>query len=261
MIDIHCHILPGLDDGPTTIGESLDMCRIAAGDGVDTIVATPHFRPGSLEHASGLIQQRVLEMREALDAAEIAVRILPGADVTVPPELELHVSSHPHLTINGTGCYFLAELPHAAVPPNWERFLVAFLERGMVPIITHPERNGWFLSRPEALVSYVRSGGLVQITAMSLTGEGGEESGRYARHLVQSGLAQVIASDGHASTGRRPVLSEAFRVAAELVGADRARAMVVDVPRAIIEGRRIAPEGTFFHSPKKRSWFRRITRI
>jgi protein-tyrosine phosphatase len=261
MIDIHCHILPGLDDGPATLEESVEMCRIAYADGIRTIVATPHYRPGSYEYPSHVVQSKIDELRSSLSEGGINIQIYLGADVTVTPELEKHLQIKPYLTINATGRYFLAEFPHAAVPPNWEKFLFTLIRQGIVPIITHPERNGWFLSHPDALVSFVRAGGLVQITALSVTGEGGIESRRYTSHLLKNGLAHIIATDAHSVNARKPLLSSAVELAESLVGRERVAAMVNDIPKAVIEGRKVIVEDLEVSVQKRRSWFRRIARI
>lgn len=260
MIDLHCHILPGLDDGPRTIDESVEMCRIAYADGVRTIVATPHFCPGRFEHPHEQIKEKIGELQAALRAARIVLDVLPGADVAITPELDGHLEKYAYLTINGAGRYFLAEFPHTAVPPHWEAFLYTFLRRGIVPIITHPERNGWFLSRPDALVPFVNAGGLVQITAMSIQGVGGEESRRCAVHLLKSGLAHVIATDAHSATERKPLLSEAVAIAGQLLGQEQARRMVVDTPRAILAGSPIRADDRLIPAVKRRTWLQRIAR-
>ena len=236
------------------------MCRIAYDDGIRTIVATPHFRPGSIEHPHERVQCKIHELRTALNKANIPLEILPGADVTITPELDDHLEYYPYLTINGNGKYFLAEFPHATVPPNWDTFLYAMIRKGKTPVITHPERNGWFLSHPEALSPFVSAGGLVQITAMSLTGEVSEAVKKYSLRLLRQGLVNIIATDAHSVEQRRPILSEAVAVAASVIGKDRALSMVLDTPRALIEGRRPdlpIPEPVEI---PRRSWLGRLLR-
>lgn len=256
MIDIHCHVLPGIDDGPETLAEAVEMCRIAADDGVGTIVATPHYRPGMFENTD--ISGHVDRLQHELSLRSIPVRILPGADVVVTPELSVHLAQHPQLTINGTGRYVLAELPHDAVPARWEEFLLSIRSSGITPIITHPERNRWFLAHPDALFSFVTAGGLVQITAMSILGANGHESREYSRHLLKRGLVHVIASDAHSVDRRPPLLSGAVRIAGDIVGADNAVRMVNDIPQRIIDGRPVELRPAPLEGMKKRAWFQRI---
>lgn len=237
MIDLHCHILAGIDDGPETIEESLEMCRIAAADGITTIVATPHYRPGRYEPDAKHVLSKVDELQAAINEEELDALILLGADIAVTPELPVYLRDMPHLTLNKTGRYFLAELPHSHVFPMWEDFI--FSLRGKTPILTHPERNRAFISRPESLSSFVRRGGLIQITAMGVTGEMGKEVQEYCVFLLKRGLVHVIASDAHSVSDRRPVLSEAMRKTADIVGWEHAKRLVSDIPRAIIEGKSI----------------------
>ena len=261
MIDIHCHILPGIDDGPATLDESIEMCRIAAADGIETIVATPHFKPGTFDHAGVDIIRGVSALNDELKRQGITVKILPGADVGVTPELAGHLARDPFLSINGTGRYFLAELPHETIPAKWDQFLLALRRQGVVPILTHPERNRWFLNRREALVSYVLAGGLVQITAMSVTGRVGADVREYCRFLLRRNLVHVIATDAHSIDQRPPILSQAVKVASDLIGESAASMLVRDNPRAIIEGRPFAAPEPVMTTEKKRSWFQRVLDI
>src|SRR5574337_227878 len=241
MIDIHCHILPGVDDGPETLDQAIAMCRIAAGDGIRAIVATPHFIPGRSESTPAAILEKLAELKHALDQEAIPLTILAGADVSVTPELRSRLEAESCLTINNTKRYFLAELPHTTVPPGWDRFLLSLLAAGKVPILTHPERNPWFITHPDALFAFVVQGGMVQITAMSLTGGCGERVRDFSLLLLKHNLVHVIATDAHNCDLRPPVLTEAVHEAANVIGEHRARALVTSIPGAIIEGRPVPP--------------------
>lgn len=261
MIDLHCHILPGLDDGPKTLEESVEMCRIAASDGIKTIVATPHYKPGTYEHPSSVIDRNLNALVAELDARNIPVRIVVGADVFVTPELPRHLDACDYLTINKTGKYFLAEFPADFVPPQWDVFLLSFLTRGIVPIITHPERNRWFLGHWAALDSFVRSGGMLQITAMSLCGDYGDDERVFCEFLLRHELVHVIASDAHAAFGRMPVLSHAVNAAAEIVGRGKAEALVTSIPEAILAGNKVKrfPPQAHFEAQSRKTWLQRLT--
>jgi len=258
MIDLHCHILPGIDDGPSTLDEAVAMCRIAHGDGITTIVATPHFKPGTFEHGGGEIVRGVAALNTELKQQGIKVNILAGADISVTPELAGYLASDPFLSINGTGRYFLAELPHETMPAKWDQFLLALRRKGLVPIITHPERNRWFVSHREALVSFVLAGGLVQITAMSVTGAVGPEVRDFCRFLLRRKLVHVIASDAHSVAQRPPVLSGAVKIASDIIGQVEAERLVRDNPRAIIEGRNFEATEPVISMADKRKWYQRI---
>jgi protein-tyrosine phosphatase len=256
MIDLHCHILPGLDDGPEKLDESVAMCQIAFEDGIRTIVATPHFRPGAYEFRDPT--EQLTALRREVERLGLELTILPGADVTVTPELPLHLVQQPMLTINGMGKYVLAELPHEAVPARWDDFLLSLRKRGTTPIITHPERNRWFLNHSDALYPFVLAGGLVQITAMSILGENGPESREYSTDLLKRGLVHVIASDAHSSDQRQPRLAAAVLAAGEIIGRDRALRMVRENPGHIVTGVPVEAEHKAPEEPRKRKWYHRM---
>jgi protein-tyrosine phosphatase len=260
MIDIHCHILPGLDDGPKNLEQSLAMCRMAAADGIRTIVATPHFKPGSIQASSYDVYAKIAELKAALAREGIMVAVLPGADVAVTPELAAYLKAESYLTINGSKRYFLAELPHDTVPPGWDAFLLSFTTAGLIPILTHPERNPWFAKHAEALFEYVIRGGMVQITAACVTGSCGEYSREFSIRLLRHNLVHAIATDAHDCELRQPVLSAAYKATAEVIGEERAGALVKTIPQAIIEGRHISlPEAIpFTAEPKKKAWIKRL---
>lgn len=258
MIDIHCHILPGIDDGPLTLNESIEMCRMASTDGIKTIVATPHFNPGAYENSSDKIFRLIEDLETELKNNKIGIKILPGADIAVTPELTDYFKKEEYLTINKNNKYFLAEFPPASVPPMWDKFLLALMDSGMVPIITHPERNMWFMEHPDALYSVVSKGVLVQITAMSITGSFGEDIQRYSIFLLQNNLAHVIATDAHSAVYRPPLLADAVKMASDVIGKEKAESLVTTIPSAIIEGRPIfLPEPV---QPRKypKGWLQKI---
>ena len=264
MIDIHCHILPDMDDGPASLGEALAMCRAAAADGIRTIVAAPHFKPGTYEFTRPAILDGIRDLQAAVNKEDLGLTILPGAEVTVSPEMHTHLAPERFLTING-GRYFLAEFRAHSVPSQWDIFLLSFLASGMTPIIAHPERNAWFMNHPAALSSAVQSGILVQITAASITGGFGEEAQDFSIYLLRQNLVHAIASDSHSADLRPPLLAEAVSLAAEVVGEERARALVTSIPRAIIEGREIPALAPVEPCPpireRDRSWFQKLIRL
>ncbi|MBA4373826.1 MAG: tyrosine protein phosphatase [Thermodesulfovibrio sp.] len=237
MIDIHCHILPGLDDGPETLEESLALCRAAAADGIRTIVATPHYKPGAYEWSGPEVLKTLSLLNTAVAAEGLDLQILPGAEVAVFPELPSVLEAGGPLMLN-QGIYFLVEFRPHAIPANSEAFLASFLDSGLIPVIAHPERNAWFANHPEVLFPLVRRGVLLQITAASLTGGLGPQARDFSGYLLRHNLAHVIASDGHNLDDRPVALSKAVALAADLVGEERAVTMVTTVPEAILAGRR-----------------------
>lgn len=262
MIDIHCHILPGMDDGPGSLEEALGMCRDAAADGIRTIVATPHFRSGIYNFTHQKILDSVAILQKALAREGIDLRIIPGAELAFSPELSDDLDKKQWLTINNNGRYFLVEFSPQSVPANWDGFLLSLLDSGKVPIIAHPERNAWFMGHPDALSAAVARGVMVQITAMSIVGWSGQEVMDFSLFLLENNLVHAIASDGHSRDHRPPLLSGAFRNAAELVGRAKAKELVSTIPRIIIEGGKCpALAHPAISTPKKEQkgrWFKRL---
>lgn len=229
MIDIHCHILPDIDDGPKTFDESMAMARMAAADGIAGIVATPHLNEKMYDHVE--ISRRVSWLNHLLRQEKIPLSIMRGADVSVvfkPTELQ-------GFTVNDTE-YILVEFPHTHLPKNSKDILFDFTANGYKPIITHPERNPSISGNPKLLLDLLGEGIYVQVTAGSLTGEFGKGAQQCAQHLLRAGVVDVIASDAHSSTWRKPQLSSGMKAAAEIVGVDAAQRMVFGTPVKIISG-------------------------
>ena len=243
MIDLHCHILPDLDDGPATLDEAVEMCRLAAADGITTIVATPHYWPGRFESSAEGRSSRMAALRERIAREGVGITLLQAAELTISPELPSLLDRDPLLTINGTGRYFLMELPFHAEPPQWESFLLSLMLGGRLPVLAHPERSSWLRRKPEKLLAFVRAGGLVQITGGSLLGEEGKEAREFAAFLLRHNLVHAIASDAHAATERIPRLAEALKAACETVDQAYAEDLVTRYPEAIVNGRKVSAPG------------------
>lgn len=229
MIDIHCHILPEIDDGPSDMFESIEMSRIAAMDGISTVVATPHIK--NRLYPAELIGGKVAELNNRIAGEGISLEVLQGADVNALIDPGLLKS----YTINGTG-YVLIEFPHSHLPANAREIIFRLIVDGFQPILTHPERNGSVLRDPSLLFRLVESGILVQITADSLSGGFGPEVQRCAIFLLEKGVVSFIASDAHSSIGRRPELSGGLKVAEKILGRERAWKLVSTNPEAVISG-------------------------
>ena len=261
MIDIHCHILPEIDDGAHDMQEALEMCRMAEADGISTIVATPHYKPGAFFWSAADMQVRIASLQDELSTSCSALAILPGAELSLSPELPRLLREDSFLTIN-RGIYFLVEFHLHSFQANALPFLVSLMESGLVPVIAHPERYDWFARQPELFTELIRRGALLQLSAGSIRGEFGPTIGEFSRELLRRGLAHVIASDGHNRADRRPLLSRAVTLAANLIGAERAEAMVTTTPAAIIAGIRpqipVAEDRLLSRPTTSRSWIRRI---
>jgi protein-tyrosine phosphatase len=250
MIDIHTHILWGLDDGARTIDDSLEMCQIAYRDGIRTVVATPHTLNGLYQNDRPSILGKVRELNAALLHSEIQnpkssfrnrnspITILPGADVHLCEETLRQLEGGKVTTLGDGGKYLLIEFPFHAIPYGTEEMLFQVITRGIIPIISHPERNLEVEQNPRRYHKMIQMGCLGQLTAMSLTGGFGPSIKRLAEKLLAKRLVHLIASDAHSADGRPPILSDGVCAAEKIVGREEALRMVTEYPEAILEGRR-----------------------
>jgi len=235
MIDLHTHILPGLDHGPGDWDEALEMCRIAVADGISAIAATPHVSE-VFPNSPRQIEDTTAELRRRLAVAGIPLTVHVGGDHHVRSDL----APQNVVTLGDNGRYFLLEFPYQVLPPRADAFITTLLERGLSPIVTHPERTTSLQRDWRRLEPLVRAGALVQVTAGSLLGEFGPAATAAAKCFLKKGWVHLLASDAHWVHERSPRLAEGRAAAARVVGEDTARALVDDNPRAILEGRDLA---------------------
>jgi protein-tyrosine phosphatase len=253
LVDIHCHLLPGIDDGSKSWRESLDMARIAVHDGIRTVIATPH-QLGTYSHNQGEQIRRVTaELQRYLDQHEVGLRVLPGADVRVEAELADYLSCGQVLTLGDRGKHVLLELPHElyfSLDVCLER-----LERvAITGILSHPERNQGLLRKPEAVGELIERGCLMQITAGSLLGSFGLRCQQLAQRMVESGWAHFVATDAHGVKARRPLLSRALARVAEIAGPEVAYQLCCLNPALVANGKDVSP--LVNRSAKRKSrWF------
>ncbi|OGQ95797.1 MAG: hypothetical protein A2521_01155 [Deltaproteobacteria bacterium RIFOXYD12_FULL_57_12] len=227
MIDLHCHILAGLDDGPEDVADSVRMARIAAADGIKIIVATPHIRERLTP--PGLIYGQVAALNARLADEGVAVTVVAGGEVFAMLDPALLGG----YTIQGSR-YLLVEFPYTHLPKNAGEILFRFVEQGFWPIISHPERNPSVLRDPELLASLLNDNISAQITADSLAGNFGAQIQACSCHLLRQGLVSFLASDGHSPESRRPVLSTALKIARKILGREKADRLVQDNPAAVL---------------------------
>ncbi len=237
MIDLHCHILPGIDDGPVSQKESLAMARRAVEDGIHTIVATPHTLNGIYLNPAREIISKVAALQNILSINQIQIELCAASDVHLCPHLLEMVDSGDALTINDAKKYMLLELPSQAIPKGVKDEIFSLKLNGITPIITHPERNGIIQHDLDILYDMVSMGAMSQVTAMSITGDFGGGVKRAAEIMLKKRLVHIIASDAHGVHNRPPVLSRAVEHAAEILGNyEEAMRMVKEVPAAILSG-------------------------
>jgi len=253
FVDIHCHVLYGLDDGAKTREESVEMLEIAARSGTTDIVATPHanshyaFRPD-------LIAERIADL-----APSSPVRVHPGCDFHLQfDNIEDAVSDPEKYTINRKG-YLLVEFPDVGVFPETGTILARLIDAGMTPIISHPERNLDLRRRVDDLASWVEAGSFVQVTAASFTGLFGRAAKQSAFDLLERGLVHFVASDAHDTKIRTTNLSEAFGLLAAARGEEQVRPLFVENPKAVLSGGTIDFE-LAAPAPKTRKWYQFWTR-
>ncbi len=234
MIDLHCHMLPGIDDGAPDEQSALAMARIAVGDGIAFTACTPHITPGLYDNDAGLIRRRVVDLQKRLDDEGIALRLTSGADAYLTPGLLAALQAGMAPTLNG-GRYFLLEPPHHVAPPQFEESVAEFLTAGYVPIITHPERLSWINTHYAMFTQLARRGVWMQITAGSLTGRFGEGAQYWGERMLDEGLVHILATDAHGVRRRAPLLAEGRHAAEKYVGKDEAQRLVFERPDAVLE--------------------------
>ena len=235
MIDIHSHLLPGLDDGAKSWDMTLKMCHLAIRDGITHIVATPHA-DDTYVYSRDRVQDLVTELGNKM-GDQLAFSV--GCDFHFSFENIEDAIAHPRRYTIATTQYLLVELSDYGIPPQVSDSLLRLQAAGMIPIITHPERNAILQRRPERVLEWVGAGCLTQVTASAVTGFWGDTARRVAMWLLENDAVHVLASDAHDDKHRRPILSEARAAVSKLSGAGVARTLVQDNPQAIVNGRRL----------------------
>ncbi len=238
FVDIHCHILPGLDDGPSTWEESLQMAEFAVSQGVVTLVATPHQLGAFSQNSADIIRETWKEFKDKLNEENIPLQVECGADIRIEPELPAKVARGEILPLGPAGRYVLVEPPpDVAIPLGW--VVDALKPLGLTPILTHPERAGLLSRQLDLLRHWVAKGGLIQLTGGSLMGAFGLEVQARAERLLYEGLVHVVASDAHGIFRRRPLWQRFYERLKELVGSQGADLLCRQNPRRIIHGQKI----------------------
>lgn len=235
FVDVHCHLLPGVDDGSKCWEESLAMARIAVDDGIRTTVATPHQLGMYYCNRGGMIRDGAVQLQELLDTHHIPLTVLPGADVRITPEMVPGLKAGEILTLGDTGVYVLMELPHEVYFPL-EPVLESLKRMGMQGVLSHPERNHGVLQNRELVVPLVERGCVMQVTAGSVVGSFGPTCQRMSHWLFEQGLAHIVATDAHGSQSRRPLLRRAFEQVTEWVNEDAAVQTCCLNPLAVVRG-------------------------
>ncbi len=258
LVDIHCHILPGIDDGARDWDVSLEMARVLAADGVQTVIATPHQLGNFASNDAVTIRQRVEQLRDRLAAASIPLAVLAGGDVRIEATLCRELAADQVLSLGDHRRHVLLELPHELYFPL-EPLLADLARMGLTGILSHPERNQGILREPHLVKQLVENGCLMQVTAGSLLGSFGPAAQTLSEQLLREGLIHFIATDAHGATRRRPRLGDAFRHIAALTDENLATRICGHNPARVAAGQEIPP-GPMPKYPLQsslRSWFSR----
>lgn len=256
MIDIHCHILPGLDDGPRAMDDALDMARMAVADGIRGMLCTPHWHPMIWPNEKRDIVQAVAQFRSRLAEEGIALQVWAGSELSLDADLDSSLEGGRLCSLNG-GSWILLELPGSMPPPGIDEYLWSFHQRGYNVVLAHPERYDYVQRDPARLYAWASMGVGVQITASSLLGRLGPETADLCRRLLEHRLVHFVASDSHGVRSRRPMLRKAVEAAVVVLGEADAQRLVHNHPVAVLRGESLDLKD-FSPVPfttKKKSWF------
>jgi protein-tyrosine phosphatase len=260
MIDIHHHLLWGLDDGSKSVEDSVAMARIAVADGITHVVCTPHAN-GQYAYEPQVVAEKIETLQRTLDDTGIALKLGRGCDFHMSYDNIQEAKASPdRFSINGLG-YLLVELPdygisHALAETFYQLQLV-----GLTPILTHPERNPTLQADQQRMVEWMRGGLLVQVTAGSVLGHMGKQAQRMAHQLLANRWVHFLATDAHNVTSRPPKMREAYELVAEEYGPEYAHALCVGNPFAAFSGKSLLPQAEPLHlyeHMEDKSWWRRL---
>jgi protein-tyrosine phosphatase len=249
VIDLHCHVLPGIDDGPETIEGSLQLARVALGSGTTTLVATPHVS-WRYPNESGTITRLVGELNERLNAEGIPLQVRPGAEIAMTRAAELQPAELQRLGLGGGG-WLLVECPFTPVATGMDALVLDLQRRGHRVVLAHPERCPAFHRDRRPLEMLAREGVLTSITAGSLVGRFGGEVRRFAMQLAHDGLVHNVASDTHDPERRPPGMSAELKEAGL---EDLTEWLTLEVPAAVLSGGKIPPRPEVILPSTKRTW-------
>ncbi len=235
MIDLHCHILPGVDDGAASLQESLSMAEQAIAQGITHLLCTPHHNNGRYENEKSSVIAAVHHLQNALDERNLPLTLLEGQEVRVTGELITAIEKDHLLFTDITDTYLLLEFPTQDVPAFSESLFFELRTLGKVPVIVHPERNAIFREDPNRLIPFLEMGCLAQLTAPSIVGIFGKQIQKTAHEMVTHNLVQMMASDAHGVTKRRFYLKEAYEIIEQEWGKEKVLQMQ-QVARDLING-------------------------
>lgn len=241
LVDIHCHCLPGLDDGPATMNEAILLCRTLEDEGISVVVATPH-QLGRYEgcNEGENVREAAHKLNQTLRNRGILINIVPGGEVRVDERICRLLEADKILTLADGGRYILLELPHQVLI-DIEPLLKELASMGIKPVISHAERITNLTRQPNLLLRWLEHFTNLQITASSLLGDFGTEAKKAAWNFLTSGWARLVATDSHDIDSRRPKMKDAFKQISSKLGEDIAHLVCIENPSRVINGRDILP--------------------
>ncbi len=257
MIDLHSHILPGVDDGARDTYEAIEIIKDSVGDGVATIVATPHFFTGGYMPSKEEIKDKIYKLTEAASSEGVSIRICPGSECYVDYQLVGMVRDGKVMTINDGGKYILVEFPRMELPSSANDIFFQLQMEGITPIIAHPERNVAIARDPNILKHFIEKDILAQVNVGSLLGFYGLEVQGVAKIIIAHRMAHIIASDSHRrGMAAKRSLTEGYRIVRSLLGDDEAFESIKETPKRILEGKGIRVPEPIEYRPKRSIWKR-----
>jgi len=233
MIDIHCHLLPNIDDGPKSWEESLDMIRIAYGDGIRGAVTTPHWIQGTnWQPKPDTVRDMVGEFNDRITKDGIEFTVYPGMEIGIIPDLPRIVTNGDVLTLAESD-FILIEIPFYNLPLGIEEVIFGLESIGKTPVLAHPERNREFQGSPRRIKELVAMGALVQVTASSLSGGFGDAAKDCAIEFAKLGMLHFVSSDAHSRKQRAPVVSQGLAIIEKKIGKDAVKDLVANTYQII----------------------------
>ena len=237
MVDIHAHILPGVDDGAVSMDESIEMLRISADSGVDTIVATPHLMPGRYMMKAEERDKLISELQVQVTQHGVDMQILPGRECHLSPEIFDSEEDLKKMTINDAGRYVLVEPPFLEFPDYVDQMIFEFQVRGITPVLAHIERYSEVIHNPHFILKYIQKDCLTQVNVGSIAGKYGPDVQETSHILLRHRMAHIIASDAH-SPHSMP-LGDGFSIVEEMVGSEEAANLLDIRPHAVVNGKMV----------------------
>ena len=235
MIDLHCHLFPGIDDGPRELSDSIELARLAVKNGITHAVVTPHITPGRYDNDLFTIRPVYQTFKQALLDKEIDLIIGMAAEVRLDPEIFTLFEEErlPFLGEFQGQKVLLLEFPHDQIPPGSDKMIKWLFDQNIIPMIAHPERNKDILRKLSKLKLFVDAGCLLQVTASALTGNFGPHSQDCAKSILKKGWVTILASEAHNLHKRLPEIEPGRAVVEEILGKEESWKMVRDVPLEI----------------------------